>query len=139
MAFNYDDSLDTDRDRVRFRLQDTVENSGPKPSGGNFTDNEIDGLITNEGTWQRAVAAGFEALEAAWSIYADLQVGPRQERYSQIASRYGDQADKWRAKHGYGGARAIAALPLRRDGYSGDTEDVYDGDEFTDGYSEYFD
>ena len=46
MAFNYDDELLTDRDRVRFHLQDTVSGQGQKPENGNFTDAEIDALVT---------------------------------------------------------------------------------------------
>lgn len=50
MAFTYDPT--TDRGRVRLRLADTREET---PF---FTDAEIDALITDQGSWQGAVAEG---------------------------------------------------------------------------------
>ena len=62
----YKGDLSTDLDRVRFYLGDTddVTFVGPKPDGSFFGDDELNGLITLEGSWQRAVAAGFETLAA---------------------------------------------------------------------------
>lgn len=121
MAFTYDDSLSTDRAKVRFYLQDTVSGSGPKPSSGNFTDNEVDGLVTAEGKWQRAVAAGLETLAASWRRYADITVGPRKESLSQIAEGYASDAEEWRDRHGYSGTGTTGAVWLTRvDGYSDD-------------------
>jgi len=51
MAFTYAGDLGTDRDKVRFYINDRVSGSGPRPSDGNFTDDEISGLITAEGNW----------------------------------------------------------------------------------------
>ena len=115
MAFTYLGTLATDRDKVRFYIQDTVEDSGPKPSDGNFTDAEIDGLLTAEGNWQQAVAAAFEVLEAAWAGYADWQAGPRRESASQIAERFGKNAQTWRDKQ----AGGVATL-TRTDAYTDD-------------------
>ena len=115
MAFTYLGTLATDRDKVRFYIQDTVEDSGPKPSDGNFTDAEIDGLLDAEGNWQQAVAAAFEVLEAAWAGYADWQAGPRRESASQIAERFGKKAQTWRDKQ----AGGVATL-TRTDAYTDD-------------------
>lgn len=98
MAFTYSDALTTNRDKVRFYIQDTAEDSGPRPSGGNFTDAEIDGLITVEGSWRRAVSAAFETLAAQWSRYADISAGPHRESLSQIAKSYRQQAQEWRGR-----------------------------------------
>ena len=57
MAFTYLGTLATDRDKARFYLRDVKEDSGPRPADANFSDAETDGLITVEGSWQRAVAA----------------------------------------------------------------------------------
>jgi len=100
MAFTYAGDLSTDLDKVRFHLQDTVENSGPKPGDGNFTDAELNGLITEQGTWERATAVALDVLETAWATYADLKVGPRSESLSQIADRYARKAQAWREKYG---------------------------------------
>lgn len=115
MAFTYLGTLATDRDKIRFYIQDTVENSGPKPSNGNFTDGEIDGLLDVEGSWKLATAAAFEVLAAAWAGYADWQAGPRRENASQIADRYQKQADKWRD-----GQRSGVATLVRTDAYTDD-------------------
>jgi len=119
MTFTYNDELATDRDRVRFHLQDTISGSGPRPGGGNFTDAEIDGLVTLEGSWQRAVAAGLEALAAAWANYADLQVGQRRENLSQIAVRYQQEAEHWRHNHGSASQATTSISHITRvDAYS---------------------
>lgn len=115
MAFTYLGTLTTDRDKVRFYIQDVSEDSGPKPDDANFTDAEIDGLLTAEGNWEQAVAAAFEVLAAAWAGYADWQAGPRRENASQIAQRYQEQAEKWRDKQ----AGGVATL-TRTDAYTDD-------------------
>jgi len=133
MAFTYVGDLSTDRDKVRFYLQDTVSASGPKPGGGNFTDAEVDGLVTVEGTWQRAVAGGFEALAAVWAQYADLWVGPRKESLSQVAERYAALAKRWRDQFGYVEQRGVyVAGVVRVDGYSDDiaSDDVDTASEY---------
>lgn len=123
MAFNYVGDLGTDLDRVRFYLQDTVENSGPKPSDGNFTDEEIGGLVDTEGSWQRAVAAGFETLASAWRRFPSFQAdGLRVDRTS-IADGYAKLAKTWRAKYGRTGSAGFRAV-TRVDGYSDDLDNL---------------
>ena len=63
MAFTYLGDLSTDLDKVRFNIGDTVASSGPKPASGNFTDAELGGLITSEGSWEKATAALKTVLE----------------------------------------------------------------------------
>jgi hypothetical protein len=133
MAITYVGDLSTDRDKVRFYLQDTVEDSGPKPGEGNFTDAEVDGLVNLEGSWQRAVAAGLEALAVAWARYADLTVGPRKEALSQVAKRYQEQAREWRERYGSATMRRVyVAGQVRVDGYSDDvaSDDVDTSSEY---------
>jgi len=121
MAVTYDDELATDRDRVRFNLHDTVSGSGPQPDSGNFTDNEIAGIISLEGSWQKAVASGFEVLAAAWRRYTDTQVGPRREMYHLIANGYAKDAERWRDRYGdTGGGTFSSAWVTRVDAYSDD-------------------
>jgi len=119
MAFTYLGTLATDRDKVRFYIGDTVENSGPKPASGNFTDAEVDGLVTTEGSWQKAVAAGFETLAGLWSQYVDTAIGPRRQSYSQTAAGYEKLAKTWRRRSG-SQARAGSRAVTRVDGYSDD-------------------
>lgn len=125
MSFTYDQTLASNADRVRFYVQDTTVNSGPKPGSANFQDQEIDAVITAEGTWQRAVAALFEVLAGAWANEVDITVGPRHESLSQAAQRYSDMAAQWRSRYGVstsGTSRVGSRSVTRVDGYSDDVD-----------------
>jgi len=124
MTFTYQEELDTDLERVRFYVRDVVSGSGPRPDDdhSNFSDEELLGLVTTEGSWQSAVAACYEALAGEWAQYVDTQVGPRREMYSQAAERYQYLGRDWRRKVGAtgitGGAGTVFPTPV--DGYSDD-------------------
>lgn len=120
MTFTYVGDLSTDLDKVRFHIQDTVSGSGPKPSDGNFTDEELGGLITVEGAWQRATAGAAEILASAWATYTDLKVGPRSEALSKIADSWREQAETWRDTYGSTSGGAGSRHPTKIDGYSDD-------------------
>ncbi len=125
MAFTYVDSLATDRDRVRFAIQDTTSGGGPKPADANFSDAEISGLITNEGSWQRAVAGAFEALEAAWRRYPNFSTTGLSVNRTAIADGYATKAATWRRTYGAPStARAGSRSVTRQDGYSSDLDNV---------------
>jgi len=120
MALTYTDGGGTDLDRVRDAIVDTVENSGPRPADANYTDATIGDWISQEGTWQRAVAAGFERLAAEWTRYPSFREtqGLSLNR-TDIAKGFRDSAGEWRARFG-------AAIPvyvagqITKDGYSDD-------------------
>ena len=120
MTFTYIGTLVTDLDKIRFKVQDTASGSGPKPTGTNFTDEEINGLLAIEGTVNQTVAALFEALASIWGHYVDTRIGPRDEKLSQIAERYAKQAKEWRDEYGYGDNATTLATGYvtRQDGYS---------------------
>ena len=124
MAFTYLGTLATSRDKARFYLQDTVEDSGPKPADGNFTDAELGGLITAEGSWERAVAAGFETLAAAWRRYPSFKADGLTLSRSDIAKGYDAQAKEWRRKYGGSGGGAGSRAVTRVDSYSDDITNV---------------
>jgi len=124
MAVTYLGTLASDRDKTRFYLQDTVEDSGPKPSDANFSDAEIDGLLTAEGSWQRAVAAGFETLAASWLRYPNFKADGLTVNRSDIAKGYAKQAIEWRRKHGGSGGGAGSRAVTRVDSYSDDITNV---------------
>ena len=124
MTFTYGGALANDRDKVRFYLQDVTTGAGPKPADGNFTDEELAGLVTAEGSWQRAVAAGFETLAAAWMRYPTFQAdGLRLDR-TAIANGYAAQAREWRRKYGQSGGGMGSRAVTRVDGYSDDIDNV---------------
>lgn len=126
MAFTYSGTLATDLDKVRFYLQDTVSGSGPKPGDGNFTNAELTGLITAEGTWQRAVAAGFETLAAAWRRHPDFTADGLSLKRGSIADGYAKQAKEWRSDYGTAARPRTSAAggraTTRIDGYSEDVD-----------------
>lgn len=100
MAFTYAGTLTTDLDYIRFKINDTVENSGVKPNGGNFSDAEINGLLVIEGTKERTVAAIYETLSIVWANFVDTKIGPRDEKLSQVSARYAQWAKEWRDDYG---------------------------------------
>ncbi len=51
---------------------------------------------------QDVVAALYEALAATWGSYVDTEIGPRDEKLSQVADRYQKLAKQWRKDYGYG-------------------------------------
>lgn len=101
MAFTYDDTLETDRDNIRFRAGDTQQNAGPRPDKRNFSDAEIAAVLSDENTVTATVAALFEILASEWSSFA------LSEKNDEIwmdakdtADEYRKRAEEWRAKPG---------------------------------------
>lgn len=124
-TYTYTGDLLTDLDRVRFNIGDTVEDAGPKPEDGNFTDAEINGLVTIEGSWQRAVAAAFETLASLWARHTNFTAEGMSASQSDIAKQYAASAIEWRNRYGFsgtGGAGSIAVI--RADGYSDDLDNI---------------
>ncbi len=68
MAFTY--SLATLRGQARLYIGDSVENQGPRPSGTNFSDEEIDFFISEGVSLSGAAIASFTALAGEWSAFA---------------------------------------------------------------------
>ena len=131
MAFTYAGTLTTNLDKIRFYLGDVTEDGGPRPSDGNFSDAEIAGLVTAEGTWQRAVAAGFERLAAEWRRYPTFKADGLSLNRSDIAKGFWEQAQDWRGKFG----RTVSiktAGQVKVDAYSDDitSDDVDTSGEF---------
>lgn len=126
MAITYDGSLLTDLGRVRFHLGDTVDDSGPKPADANFTDAELNGLITSEGTWPGAVAAGFENLAGLWAKHPTFNADGMATNQSDIATQYRESAVMWRQRAGSpASAQGSGMAPVcRADGYSQDLDNV---------------
>jgi hypothetical protein len=117
MSFSYDDTMTADVDKVRFGLQDTELSKGPKPGNANFTNDEIDALLSMENSWQLAVAAGFEKLAAAWARHTSFSVVNGSFTRSDAAKQYLAMAKEWREKYGesitsYGRPGSIAVVKV---------------------------
>jgi len=131
MAFTYIGDLSTNRDQVRFHLRDTNLDAGPLPGDVNFTDGEIDGLVTAAGSWQRAVASGLDVLAASWRRYPTFKADGLSLNRSDIANGYAKQADEWRQKYGIAAPLNVAGV-IKIDAYSDDvtSDDVNTASEY---------
>ena len=123
MTVTYLDNLASDRDLVRFAIGDTVEDSGPKPEDGNYSDEEIAGLLAIEGTWQRTTAAVFENLAALWAKHVTFDADGMSANQSDVATQYRVSAQEWRQKYG-GGSTSGSQAVIRADGYSSDIDNI---------------
>jgi len=140
MAVTYLGTYATDLDKVRENIRDTVENAGPRPADANFADAVINGIITAEGSWQRAVAACFEMLAAEWRRHPSYSTDGLKLDRSDIADGFDKIAAKWRADFGRAAksySPAYVAGQINQDGYSDDvtnddvdTSGEYGGHEF---------
>lgn len=122
MTFTYDTAnpFTLDRDKIRSKVQDTVENSGVKPDGVNFSDEFIAGLLTDQGNVNRTVAALYETLATAWANYVNTEMGPRREDQGKIADNYMKLAKQWRNDYGYAEGDNIIQLGSLDEGISED-------------------
>jgi hypothetical protein len=121
MTLTYVGDLSTDLDKVRFYIGDTATSSGPLPSAGNFTDAELNGLITTAGSVNKAVSAAMAAISARWASYANITVGPRKEEYAAIAEAWAKRQQEWNAQYGVKlASTASVAYVTRIDGWSDD-------------------
>lgn len=121
MAFTYNVDNPEDRDYVRFHIRDITSGAGPLPGDANFSDAEIDMILDTEGTWQRAVAACFEALQSAWVPNPSWAADGMQISQSHVTRNYEPLAKEWRKKHGGGsGGWGYSRSVIRVDGYSDD-------------------
>lgn len=99
MSFTYD--LATSTGKVRFEIGDTTEGRGIRPNAANFTDEEIEYLVSIEGSNGRAAARAAETLARAWaSEPTDWKLGPESEK--QNAAEYWQaEAKRLRGLYGY--------------------------------------
>lgn len=101
MSYTYLDALTTNRDKVRFAIGNTVENTGPQPARANFTDNQITYALAQETTVNGAAALLFETLTAEWTAYAMSEAdGGRSRNATSMANSFRKLAAEWRNKPG---------------------------------------
>ena len=123
MSFTYEAPHRGDLDRIRFHIQDTEAGHGPLPEDKNIEDEEIDSILAAEGSWQRAVAACFERLAAAWRKFPNLESDQFGLSRSHISRGYAEDADRWRKQYGYvgdsllGSNRVVVGGFIRTDGF----------------------
>jgi hypothetical protein len=80
---------------VRFFIGDTVSGSGPKPSGVNLSNEEIDALVTLAGSWQSAAALACRGLASSWMNEANsIKIGTYSVTYTDRARAYTAKAQE---------------------------------------------
>jgi hypothetical protein len=114
MTFTY--VLENDVGKVRFELGDYTEDSGVRPGGLNFTDEEITAILVSETEVMPAVARLMDVLSREWALVVDITLGPRKEAFSQVSKRYADLAERLRDDTGSGSAGTNLRFN-RQDGY----------------------
>lgn len=128
MSFTYD--LATNVGKLRLEIGDQAEDSGVRPDGTNFSDEELETILEEEGdVLGRGIARTCEILANAWATFADLTVGPRSERLSQVAARFEKRAAALRMQYGGGSTGATSVGIIRTDGYQS-TSDPEASDEY---------
>jgi hypothetical protein len=97
----YSTALTANRDKIRFRIGDTVTSAGPRPDKRNFSDEEIAFVLTEETTVNGAIAHLFEVLASEWTAYAvNEREGEVSADATQVAGKYAALAIQWRKKPG---------------------------------------
>ncbi len=135
MSFTYD--LATDIGKVRFEIGDTTSGTGVKPDGSNITDEELQVVLTREGSTGRATAAACEALARMYARFVDLTVGPHREALSQASEAYARQAQELRRQYGGGSKRATAGGVIKQDGFNAGLDYASDAVTLASGNGEY--
>jgi hypothetical protein len=97
MTFSYNNTLADNRSKVRFYLGDTVENLGPRVNNANFSDEELDAILTEQGDdVTKVVASLFDVLATDWAKFAiSYTVGPRREELFRITTRFESKSKEW--------------------------------------------
>lgn len=100
MSFSYNSDLGTDRDRVRFLVQDTDANDQL------LQDEEIAWLLTEEGSVRAAAIIAAETVAGKFARQADSAVGDLSISYSQKQAQYAALAARLRR------TASLSAVPL---------------------------
>ncbi len=128
MAFNYSgDPTDSNLDWVRWRIGDTIENDGPRPRGStasnsNYSDDEVNAAVTEEGTKGKAAALLVEILATEWSMYAGSTRTADYQEANRQAEHYRKLGIDLRKKYGGTFVGLAQVAPTRVDGFSDDID-----------------
>lgn len=118
MSFTYSYTDEPIIARVRLTIGDTVEGSGVLPDDKNFSDEEIQAVLTEVNNSIDATAYIFlRSLSNAWGHFADITIGPRKEALGGIGFHYAKRAEELGNQTGLSG-KSFAVLLTRVDGYS---------------------
>ncbi len=87
---------------LRLKVGDTIEDSGARPDGRNYSDAEILLAYSEENSDSgRACAFLYEALAAEWSQHATTWRLGHESESGKHAKEYRELAQTFRERHGY--------------------------------------
>jgi hypothetical protein len=87
VAFTYSSTMTNNVSKIRFVIGDVTEDAGILPSGANFSDAELTGLVTLYGTWQAAALFACRAAAAQWASKASsVSIGDYSEARQQVTN-----------------------------------------------------
>lgn len=103
MTHSYSLALTDSISKIRFEIGDTSPEAGQgvKPDGNYLHDEELQYILTKEGTFGRALAGVCEVLARMWTKVASASVGPLSEQQGEIAAKWASRAKELRATYGY--------------------------------------
>ena len=106
--------------RIRLDIGDTVNGSGVRVDGGNFSDVELMDMYGREGSSQPSASAkACEVLAVEWARKGNTTAGPLRKEYASVSASYRALAKDFRETAGVGGAATAGAGIMRRaDGYA---------------------
>ncbi len=95
MTFSYDETLAANLDQLRFKIGDTIENSGPRPVGlnTNFSNETLNALLAAAGSTNTVLLA---AIAAADSLISEWTRHAGTEREGKVTKSLKDVADFWK-------------------------------------------
>lgn len=99
MTYSYSEALTANKDKIRLRIGDTVEDNGPRPDRRNFSDEELTFVLSEETTVSASIAHCLEILANEWTAY-DLSEKNDLIGFDAkgLAEEYRNQAAVWRRK-----------------------------------------
>ena len=114
MAFTY--SLSTDLGKVRLAIGDTVNGTGPRPNGANFSDEEINVYLTPAlaagNSYGRAVSQLLRLLANEWTSKASISIGEYRVDYNNVAANYRTAAAEWERMTDASGAQTAGGIAV---------------------------
>lgn len=98
MAFTFNATPTTDRDKLRLAIGDVTENDGPAPDHDNLSDAMLDFWLEVGGGVPGAAAMAFDHLAALWISRPIFGPGELSTIHVNLARDYQRMADLWRAR-----------------------------------------
>ena len=124
MAFTY--NLSTNLGKTRLAIGDTVDGTGPRPDGTNYSDEEIGvyltPIIAAGQSYGRAVAQMLRLLANEWTSKASISISDYRVDYNNVAANYRAAAAEWERSTDASGAQtsgiAVGVMTLTNSVYT---------------------